>query len=329
MPHELPDDALNDIEYRPVVINKSVYDVLLQSKYFIEAIALYNYYYYTAIWQKTNQPRATKKYVMNKLHLSELKFDRGQKVLIENGLIERIQKVKNGKFGKTYIKINYYANKKTVDKLPGGYIYGGATKITPNAYSDNSLNSYSDNTNISKEILQDKPDKKENIKKTPVVKKPIQEKKPLVKKKENREITNLIKSLCEILNVPKLEGTIKDNRYMARHLLNDIEKAKVPIPQFFECFINCVEDTKEFRGVTSLREIRNKFPRIMKVGSDMRLRGFRPDYMYVKYNHIKGNNYIEVEEFQIDKEGNKIEREVHTAPLTDFDPEFLKRKGWL
>lgn len=318
------------VEYRPVVIQKGVYDRLLKSPYFVEAIALYNFYYYTAVWQKTNQVRATEDYCLKGMNISRLRYRRARKVLFAVDLIKMVRrKRKNGSYSGVYTKLNAYATGEYLNTLPTSTESNLMGKDTTNAYKDNSLNAYSDNTNISKEILQDKPDKKENSTKTPVVEKPIQEKKPLVKKKENREITNLIQSLCEILNVPKLEGTIKDNRYMARHLLNDIEKAKVPIPQFFECFINCVEDTKEFRGVTSLREIRNKFPRIMKVGSDMRLRGFRPNYMYVKYNHIKGNNYIEVEEFQMDTNGNKIEREVHTAPLTDFDPEFLKSRGWL
>ena len=299
------------VEYRPAVIDKSVYDILLKSKYPVEALAIYNFYYYTAIWQKTNQPYATNEYVMSGLRLSELKFKRGQNILFEVGLIERIQKIKNGKFGKTYIKVNYYATKKLIDKLPGGYIYRGAENNTPNTYISNKKNTYKSNTNISKEILQENPDK-EKIKK------------PFVAKKENRKITNLIYSLTEILKVPKLEGTVKDNRYMAKHLLDDIEKAKIPIPQFFECFTNCVRDCKEFRTMTSLREIRNKFPKIIKVGSDMRARGYHPGYAYTQYHYIKGNNYLTVENFQIDVHGNKIEQEFDKYPITNFSEEFLR-----
>lgn len=138
----------NSVEYRPVVINKSTYDTLLKTEHPADALALYNFYYYTAIWQETNQARATDSYCMKGLKMGWRKFRRAKKELLKAGLIQAIKYVnKERQFQGHYIKVNYYAKKDTVTKA----IQSTSTKMhlvengTTNAYSANSLNAYKDN----------------------------------------------------------------------------------------------------------------------------------------------------------------------------------------
>ena len=51
-----------DIQDEPIVIHKSIIDKFLKKDKPGDLIALYLFYYYTAKWQKTNQPKATTGY---------------------------------------------------------------------------------------------------------------------------------------------------------------------------------------------------------------------------------------------------------------------------
>ena len=109
-------------KYRPVVIPKATNDLFfkLPPKDRGNTVALYWFYYYTATWQKTNQPYATDEYVSGRViegrERSGLGWDVGKvarirKILEGMGLIERIR---DGITGKAYIKINFYHSKKVV-----------------------------------------------------------------------------------------------------------------------------------------------------------------------------------------------------------------------
>lgn len=109
-------------KYRPVVIPKATSDLFLKLPYKDrgDAVALYWFYYYTASWQKTNQPYVIDKYVSGKVdeaqERSGLGWDVGKIARTRNQLEEigLIEKIRDGLTGKTYIKINFYHSKKVV-----------------------------------------------------------------------------------------------------------------------------------------------------------------------------------------------------------------------
>lgn len=139
----------NSVEYRPVVINKSTYDLLLKTNHPADSLALYNFYYYTAIWQETNQARATDSYCMRGLKMGRDRFRRAKKTLLEVGLIQAIKYVsKERKFEGNYIKVNYYAKKDTVTKAiqSTSQVLHLVENQPINAYRASSLNAYKDNT---------------------------------------------------------------------------------------------------------------------------------------------------------------------------------------
>ena len=95
---------------KQVTIPKETYDKLLKQEkvkpYYL--VAVYSFYYYTAIWQKTNQPKATIAYVSKGLQLSVGKVRESKKQLIKMGLIEQGQSRDVGEtFGESFIRVKY------------------------------------------------------------------------------------------------------------------------------------------------------------------------------------------------------------------------------
>jgi len=102
-------EKLSDTK-KQVAIPKETYDRLLKQEkvksYYL--VAVYSFYYYTAIWQKTNQPKATVAYVSKGLQLSVGKVRESKKQLIKMGLIEQGQsRDKEANFGDTFIRVKY------------------------------------------------------------------------------------------------------------------------------------------------------------------------------------------------------------------------------
>ena len=97
-----------DINNEPLVISKSIIDILLEEENPGELIALYTFYYYTAKWQKTNQPKATTSYAATGLKLSIPKIRKNKKILIQLNLIENVVNRDNtSKITGHYIKVNF------------------------------------------------------------------------------------------------------------------------------------------------------------------------------------------------------------------------------
>jgi hypothetical protein len=136
----------SDIEERPVSINKATIDLLLKQDEPHGLIGLYSFYYYTAIWQKTNQPKSSTGYSAKGLKISKARIRRYKSKLIELGLIEEIVRrtEDNTKIKGHFIKVKYYkcypthslqgSKSKRVEKREG------------NTYSDSRLNTYRDNS---------------------------------------------------------------------------------------------------------------------------------------------------------------------------------------
>jgi hypothetical protein len=110
--------ATYDPSQEPIVLSKPTLDLFLRQENPSDLIALYTFYYYTAKWQKTNQPWATKKYCMKSLKWGQQRVDNARKKLTELGLIEAIEKRNDkGRFDKWYIKINFIWSRSAVESI--------------------------------------------------------------------------------------------------------------------------------------------------------------------------------------------------------------------
>ena len=161
----------HDIVHRPIVIPKATMDLLLELpvKVRSDSIALYTFYYYTAIWQETNKCYATTNYIKGGdgleregLGISKRRIYAAKKALKSIPLIEDIQTRKKGKrrgFGKTYIQILFYHSSEAsshAEEQSCGVSNQSEHRLEraqirhTNAYSNNSINAYRDNTVVKK-----------------------------------------------------------------------------------------------------------------------------------------------------------------------------------
>jgi len=142
--------ATYDRNDEPIVLSKAVMDLLLGQPYYCHLLALYSFYYYTAKWQKTNQPRCTNAYVMKGTGLKERALHKYKKHLIRLGLIENIKlRTSDGVFDGHYIKVNFiwsHAQSQhfTKDQPTIPAFFHTVVKRSTNALSSNSIKSMSD-----------------------------------------------------------------------------------------------------------------------------------------------------------------------------------------
>jgi|GEM_PF-1694181 len=176
----------NFIENSLVILTKQTLDIFLKQENPAELIALYTFYYYTAKWQATNQPKCTTDYTAKGLHWSIPRVRKVKKQLIEFGLIEdaRIVDPQTKKVKAYYIKMNYIFKKETLEKSQGAEIpptgfetpkargeeIEGVAKLGTNALSTNNKNALSTN-NLSK-----KEKEKATVPKTSTSSEPLKEK---------------------------------------------------------------------------------------------------------------------------------------------------------
>ena len=141
----------NFIENELIIFTKQTYDAFLKSENPAELIALYSFYYYTAKWQKTNQPKCTTNYTANGLKWSESKIRKFKKELIDLGLIEDIAlRDEHNKIAGHYIKLNYILKQSTLKEShtienPQCGNSDSVKKKGTNALSDNNINALSTN----------------------------------------------------------------------------------------------------------------------------------------------------------------------------------------
>jgi hypothetical protein len=106
----------NFIESELVILSKGVIDRFLKEDNPSDLIGLYSFYYYTAKWQKTNQPKANDKYVRSALGWGQTKLSNTKKRLLELGVISLIQGRNNKGFIKEwYVKMNYIWKQTTIE----------------------------------------------------------------------------------------------------------------------------------------------------------------------------------------------------------------------
>ena len=154
--------VVNGIENELIIITKQTFDAFLRSDFPADLIALYNFYYYTAKWQETNQPKCTTGYTAEGLKWSEAKVRRAKKELMQLGLVEDVQQKVNGKVTGCFIKLNYILKQETVHHpsdfsqcgeeeihphdFPQGGIVHRVENLQTNALSSNNINALSSNS---------------------------------------------------------------------------------------------------------------------------------------------------------------------------------------
>lgn len=148
----------NLIENQLVILTKQTFDAFLKEENPAELIALYSFYYYTAKWQGTNQPKCTTEYVANGLRWSHAKVRKVKKQLADYGVIEDVSiKDECGRITGHYIKMNYIFKSATLTEnhTVGKPQYGNDHTVVnreANALSVNNTNALSSN---SKNALRD------------------------------------------------------------------------------------------------------------------------------------------------------------------------------
>lgn len=97
---------LQDIFQQIMGLPVETFEIL--KKYWPDTIAVYMFYYYTAKWQGTNQPKCTVEYIAKWLGMTAERVRKARQKLLENTLIDDIQrKDSQGKITGVYVKINY------------------------------------------------------------------------------------------------------------------------------------------------------------------------------------------------------------------------------
>ncbi len=96
------------IEDNLIILSKQTIDAFLADDHPDDLIALYVFYYYTAKWQRTNQIKATRSYVIKALNWGKDRFTRTNNKLVELGLIEPFtRRDATGKVSGHYVRIKY------------------------------------------------------------------------------------------------------------------------------------------------------------------------------------------------------------------------------
>lgn len=108
---------LNDIADDLLILNKLTIDKLYQLDNAADCVALYMFYYKTAKWQKTNQIKANDEYVKKCLKWGASKIRNTKATLKEQGLIDIIQRRKDGKVCGWYIKLSYIVSQKKTEDI--------------------------------------------------------------------------------------------------------------------------------------------------------------------------------------------------------------------
>lgn len=111
------DIKLNDIADDLLILNKITIDRLFQLENCADCIALYVFYYKTAKWQKTNTVKANDQYVKKSLKWGISKIQKTKQTLKEHGLIDIVQRRKDGKIEGWFIKVSYLVNERKADEI--------------------------------------------------------------------------------------------------------------------------------------------------------------------------------------------------------------------
>lgn len=108
---------LNDISNDLLIINKHTIDTLFHLENAADCVALYVFYYKTAKWQKTNTIKANDAYVKKSLNWGIDRIKRTKQTLKEHGLIDIVQRRKDGKIAGWYVEVSYLVAQRAAEDV--------------------------------------------------------------------------------------------------------------------------------------------------------------------------------------------------------------------
>lgn len=97
----------NEIENEIIITTATTARRILSAKHGGDAFALYNFYAYTAVRQKTNNVKATDNFCMKGLEWGKTRFYRAKKVLQDLNVIEQVIRHDEGRIQGNYILVRY------------------------------------------------------------------------------------------------------------------------------------------------------------------------------------------------------------------------------
>ena len=109
--------TLRDIADDLLILNKYTIDTLFKLDNCADCIALYVLYYKTAKWQKTNTIKANDLYVKKVLKWGIDRIKRTKQTLKEHGLINIVQRRKDGKIAGWYIEVSYLVTQRKEEDI--------------------------------------------------------------------------------------------------------------------------------------------------------------------------------------------------------------------
>ena len=108
---------LNDLAEDLLVINKYTIDALFHLENAADCVALYVFYYKTAKWQKTNMIKANDSYIKKSLNWGVDRIKRTKQTLKEHGLIDIVQRRRDGKIAGWYVQVSYIVAQRTAEDI--------------------------------------------------------------------------------------------------------------------------------------------------------------------------------------------------------------------
>ncbi len=142
----------DQVPMEAIIIPTITAQKLFQIKGGPDALLLYTFYYYTAKWQKTNQPFATNSYCMKGLVWGKERFRRSKRILELMGLIQGVRRRDSkGLITGCYVRLSFkftaVKEKVLIDKSIGT-VSRPMDSDTTNAYSKDNINAYSNNNGL-------------------------------------------------------------------------------------------------------------------------------------------------------------------------------------
>lgn len=225
------DIKLNDIADDLLILNKITVDRLFQLENCADCIALYVFYYKIAKWQKTNTVKANDQYVKKSLKWGISKIQKTKQTLKEHGLIDIVQRRKDGKIEGWFIKVSYLVNERKADeiKIKVQNINNTQNEQVENCTSGNEeTNALKEKIKcLEKEIEMLKDNKKERNQK----KQPQSYDEQITEYTQNEELQNALKAFIQMRSFIKSPVTAHGLKLLLNKLTkisrNDAEKITI------------------------------------------------------------------------------------------------------
>lgn len=225
------DIKLNDIADDLLILNKITVDRLFQLENCADCIALYVFYYKTAKWQKTNTVKANDQYVKKSLKWGISKIQKTKQALKEHGLIDIVQRRKDGKIEGWFIKVSYLVNERKADEIK---IKVQNINNTQNQQVEN-CTSGNEETNALKEKIKCLEKEIEALKDNEKERKPKKQTKSydeqITEYTENEELQNALKAFVQMRSFIKKPMTEYALKIMLKKLdeLGNTDDVKIAI----------------------------------------------------------------------------------------------------